>query len=494
MRRVDIWRVICAVLALVLLGTEVAAQQTIAPRRLFHGLVERDTPWLTLLREANAEGSQQRLVSVISEFLADVAKAKLPECCDQNRYVFQVVFLASEAPDAPLVRILVHKDGLARTTLPGIRGPQQPLYEVFAAEDLSVRLDSVYQSEPVENPLTAQSGEFVRLVFGKLALPLGTNVVVGLADAAFKALTQVKQDLLIGTKPPLAITLSRIELPEKRAKITINHTLSVGDPLLHARAQAALVADSIRRDAIINKALERTSAMDPSCENVADAIQATIGKETGSASCSPLAPDPAECFKVARTAIGVTYQAAAKQNLMCRADTAFPLARRFVSLFPEKFTLPIKGGTTLVNTPETHWTFGLSTAFIGGIKTDNDNPRAKISNGKIVVDPFSRVLAMGIVNWTPAGYDPGSVLMTKKERFKIFGGVAFAPHFGGTGGVSWAFNRYLGANIGYAYLVYDTPKDGEQLDTEPTAPNKAAPFDLAGTHAWFVGLTYTVGK
>jgi len=126
--------------------------------------------------------------------------------------------------------------------------------------------------------------------------------------------------------------------------------------------------------------------------------------------------------------------------------------------------MPVQGSTALVNTPETHWNFGLRDGVYRRHQDRQDKPRAKISNGKIVVDPFSRLLAMGIVNWTPAGYDPGSVLMTKKERFKAFGGIAFAPYFGGTGGVSWAFNRYLGVNVGYAYLVYDTAKEGEKLD------------------------------
>jgi hypothetical protein len=58
--------------------------------------------------------------------------------------------------------------------------------------------------------------------------------------------------------------------------------------------------------------------------------------------------------------------------------------------------------------------------------------------------------------------------------------------------VSWSFNRYIGANVGYAYLVYDTPKPGETIGSPPSPENRASPFELAGAHAFFIGLTYNI--
>ena len=49
-------------------------------------------------------------------------------------------------------------------------------------------------------------------------------------------------------------------------------------------------------------------------------------------------------------------------------------------------------------------------------------------------------------------------------------------------------SRYLGVNVGYARLWYDTPKATEQVDQAPV--DKAAPFRLAGTNAWFVAASY----
>lgn len=468
-----------------------AAQQSIASQQLHRGIVERDTPWLALLREAYAQGSQEKIVSVITEFLADLPKGGVRECCDQNRYVFQVVFFASEASDAPLVRVLVHKNGLARGSLPGIEGILDPLFEVFVAEDLSVRLSSVYQSTPLENPLAAQSGEFVRLVLTKLALPLGSNLLVERALSKMTSLPDHQRERLKKETSPLAVTLSKVVLPTKRAQITISNTITFTDPVRHAHTQSVFINDSVKRFSVINFALDRPTLPDTACASVSEAILAAITKATTSDMCTPVAADPSECFKTTRASIAAAHRAAMIAQAGCSTETAFPLVRRYTAIFPEKYSPTPITPSTLANTPETHLTFGLSTAFIGHLWFDHDKPRTKINNGKIVVDPFSRLLAMGTVSWTPAGYDPSSVLMTTRERVKLFGGVAFAPHFGGTGGASWAFNRYLGVNVGYAYLIYDTPKSGEILDA---APSQAAPFELAGAHAWFLGLAYTIGK
>ena len=165
--------------------------------------------------------------------------------------------------------------------------------------------------------------------------------------------------------------------------------------------------------------------------------------------------------------------------------------RRFWSIVPDKLA-PARGGVTVTNAPTTRISFGLSTAYIASLGIDEDAPRVELSSGDIVVDGFSRLLAMGIVSYVPAGYDPESVRLSGWQRWRLFGGVAFAPSFGGTGGVAWSFNRYIGANVGYAYLVYDTPKPGETIGSEPTPANRASPFELAGAHAVFIGLTYNI--
>ena len=488
---------------------DAAAQQTVAPELLFRGNVERDAPWLALLRDANAQGSQEKMVLVVTEFLADLsraqevtselAKAQVPvTCCDQRRHVFQVAFLASEAADAPLVRMFVHEDGLGRGALPGIQGPEQQLFEIFVAEDLSIGLRSVYQSSAVEDPLAEQSGDFVRLILGKLALPIGASTIVNRVTAAMGGETR-------SPRPPLSVALSRIVLPSKRARITISHTVSVTDPAAHIRAQARWIADTALRKALVEAAIGNiphgASELDPeimreqtayaACSTMARQMATEAGRATEAGACSPLKVNPAKCFAAIKGAIGQAYESAAGQPDACPAGDAYPLVQRLVSVVPAR-VVQRKGSTVVTNAPRTRWSFGLSTAFIAAIQTDNARPRTKISSGRIVVNPFSRVLAMGIVSFIPAGYDPGSVGLTANERFRLFGGIAFAPHFGATGGAAWSLNQYLGVNVGYALLVYDTPKPGESLDTEPSAANKAAPFDLGRTHALFAGFTFNL--
>jgi hypothetical protein len=468
------------------LGSAVAAdaQETTAPTQIFRKTVELDSPWLAHLRRANARGSLDDLLKVAREFLDDLGRRSSPPgiCCDYTRDVYQVVFYASESADAQLVRVFVHKRPLRSGTLPGLEGDARPLYEVFVAEDLGIRFNTVYQSTPVEHPLAEQSGDLVKIVLGKLALPAALTLPGSRQPPAPPESVQPKPPT-----PPLAVTLSKVALPDKRAKVTISHTATVLDPAGRIEAQSAWIVNSIEH--------EFTASVPPpayaaACFMIAreidDAIRSAVSK-----ACSPVTGDGSGCFKAMKEVIGTSYESAAKQNPQCPAAESYPLMRRFWSLVPDKVA-PARGSVTVNNAPTTRISFGLSTAYIASLGIDEDSPRVELATGDIVVEGFSRLLAMGIVSYVPAGYDPESVRLSGRERWRLFGGVAFAPYFGATGGVAWSFNRYIGANVGYAYLVYDTPKPGETIGSPPTPENRASPFELAGAHAFFIGLTYNI--
>lgn len=503
----------CLLLALLVVPAGARAQQSVAPRPVFRGDVELDTPWLALLRAAAADGSDASIGSVAGEFLADLTTAPdvaralagspgLAGCCD--RHVVQVAFLASEAADAPLVRLFLHDRGLVRG-LPGVHGPDRPLVEIFVAEDLSVGLDTVYESTAIESPLADQAGDFVKLVLGKLALPSGADTIVSRVARVLAEPTRSPEvEALRRTQPPLAVTLSRVELPAKRAKVTISHTIPVDDPAARIRAQARWLADTTMREELIATALEgvaggggveqnpeREGSLISACSATAAALAETMTSALEEGECAPLRLDPARCFKSVGAAVSAAYETAAGTGNVCPGGRAWPLARRFLSIVPSRLTTP-SGRVVVTNAPKERWAFGLSTAYITAIDVERARPRTRIASGRIVVDPFKRLLAMGVVSFVPAGYDPDGVGQTLAERFRVFGGVAFAPHFGGTAGVSWSLNRYVGVNAGYALLAYDTPKPGETIDAPPTEANRAAPFSIASTHAVFVGLTYTI--
>jgi len=490
------------------------AQESVAPRPVFRGEIELETPWLALLRTAAADGSDARMGSVAGEFLADLTKAPdvaralagspgLAGCCD--RHVVQIAFLASAAADAPLVRLFVHEQGLVRG-LPGLHGPDRPLIEVFVAEDVSVGLDTLYQSTPLESPLADQAGDFVKLVLGKLALPSGADTIVSRVARVLAEPTRSPEgEAMRRTNPPLAVTLARVDLPSRRARVTISHTIPVTDPAGHIRAQARWLADTTMREALIATALDAGATKGGSleqgpepggspisaCSATAAALAESMSGALEAGECAPLGLDPARCFKSVGAAVSAAYEAAAGTGNVCPGGRAWPLARRFLSIVPARLNTS-KGTVTVTNAPREKWAFGLSTGYITALDVERARPRTRISSGRIVVDPFRRLLAMGVVSFVPAGYDPDGVSLTMAERFRVFGGVAFAPHFGGTAGASWSLNRYLGVNAGYALLAYDTPKPGETIDAPPTEANRAAPFTVASTRAVFVGLTYNI--
>jgi hypothetical protein len=475
-----------AVFALLGFAAPGQAQETVAPAQIFRKTVGLESPWLALLRAANARASLEELRIVAREFLDDLeTSSRSQDCCDYARHVYQVLFYASEAADAPLVRVFVHKRPLRLGTLPGLEGESRPLYEVFLAEDLSVRLDSVYESTPQEHPLAKESGEFVKIMLSKLGLP----------DSVGKAGSWLAADLE-GVQPqpppalPLAVTLSKAALPDKRASVRISHTTTVLDPAGRIRSLSAWLVNSLEQERYFREPLKPPARIDAACVKIAAEIDAAIRTET-SKECSPVVGDGSGCFKAVKKAIDGAYGSAAKQQAACSPADSYPLMRRFWSMVPDK-TMPARGSVTVSNAPATRFSFGLSTAYIGRLWVDDDSPRVKLSSGDIVIDSFSRLLAMGIISYVPAGYDPESVRLTGGERFRLFGGVAFAPSFGGTGGAAWSFNRYLGANVGYAYLLYDTPKPGETIGAEPSPANRTGPFELAGAHAIFVGVTYNI--
>jgi hypothetical protein len=468
--------------ALAGLAAPAQAQQTAAPTQIFRKTVTLDSPWLAHLRRANARGSFDELFGVAREFLDDLGRQSSPPgvCCDYTRNVYQVVFFSSEAADAQLVRVFVHKRPLRSGTLPGLEGDARPLYEVFVAEDLSLRFNTQYQSTPVEDPLAEQSGDLVKIVLGKLALPAALALPGSRPPPAPPESVQPKPPT-----PPLAVTLSKVALPDKRAKVTISHTATVLDPAGRIRAQSAWIVNSVEHELAANVA-----ASSAACLVVAKEIDAAL-QSAASKECSPVTGDGAVCFKAMKEAISTSYASAADQNAACQAVESYPLMRRFWSIVPDKVA-PARGSVTVNNAPTTRISFGLSTAYIVSLGIDEDSPRVELATGDIVVEGFSRLLAMGIVSYVPAGYDPESVRLSGRERWRLFGGVAFAPYFGATGGVSWSFNRYIGANVGYGYLVYDTPKPGETIGSPPTPENSASPFELAGAHAFFIGLTYNI--
>src|SRR5690606_18021884 len=215
-----------------------------------------------------------------------------------------------------------------------------------------------------------------------------------------------------------------------RAKLQISHTLSMTDPAALIGAQARWLADATMREALIAAALDgdntNAARQEPgtdspyiatsACAATASALAETITDTLAASECAPLGLDPAPCFKHVAGAVNQYYETEARAGNICPG--AWPVARRFLAIVPARVRTS-SGTVTVTNTPKEKWSFGLSTAYIALLDVERARPRTRISSGRIVVDPFSRLLAMGTVSFVPAGYVPGGVGMTMAERFRV---------------------------------------------------------------------------
>jgi hypothetical protein len=226
------------------------------------------------------------------------------------------------------------------------------------------------------------------------------------------------------------------------------------------------------------------------CSEVIDAASGALKHELQLDACRYAIGEPADCVKRLKSALADALETA-KTDDRCTADQA----RDVVGAFQSDLQLDMfkaSGSTAIVNQPLQRYSFGIATGYIAAISSDPSRPRVQIQNGKIAVNPLSRSLALGVVNLPLWGYDRTAPEMTRRERLRPFVAMAFAPYFGAAAGFSCAVNRYLAANIGFARLWYDAPKDGERIDQPPV--DKSAPFTLAVSNAIFVAAAYTFAR
>jgi hypothetical protein len=478
----------CAItiVALVLLHSNVDAQESVAAVPLMKTDLTMRGPWLTTLRRLVAAGDVARVGKAATEFVRELdahfkrirrsSAADGParvECCDIRRYYFVVLFGALDPQGRAIVASVLVHDPVPRTNLvPGLEGDKARLYELFLAEDSTVGIQGWYDIDPVEDPAQKQLSDFVSTAIGRLALP----------DASTLAFTTS------GGQPAFAhaLTISSVTLPYSRARLTAHHVLAVQRPVAHLGSIAERRAAELRAEAPAADSDDSS----PGCGDVIDSASIALKHELQLDACRYAIGEPAECVKKLKAALGDALESA-RPGDRCTADQARDVVGAFQSdLQVEMFRA--SGSTAILNQPLQRYSFGIATGYIAAISSDPNRPRVQIQNGKIAVNPFSRSLALGIVNLPLWGYDRTSPAMTMRERLRPFVAMAFAPYFGAAAGFSCAVNRYLAANVGFARLWYDAVKDGERIDQPPV--DKSAPFTLAASNAIFVAAAYTFGR
>jgi hypothetical protein len=368
--------------------------------------------------------------------------------------------------------VLAHNPMPTTTTLPGLHGGGQPVYELFLSDDLTSSLQTTYTIGHEENPAEKQSGAFAAAVIANIALPLAIR------SSAPPVIASTAEPAGFG----VAVGFRRVVLPEAGA-ISLHQTVTLAHPMGHLAARVASVERG-QRAAL--RARNQNDGAGTECVDFSTSLKDRIDATTADAVCGAWPADLAACTKQVREDVNQTASAYFAAAPSCPIDAGAPLVQEYLSVIQD--VKPIADTIALGNAPKIRYGFGLAAGYIARIDTDPRHPRARLQGGRIVADPFARQLTMGVVNLTPWGYDPQRQSPALAERARLVAGVAFSPYFGVTAGGAFAINRYLAVNAGYARLWFDTPNAGEQLGAVPA--NGAQPFALRSTGALFLGVSY----
>jgi hypothetical protein len=465
----------CASLAV---AAPAAADQTVAPITVLEpSIVRLTSPWIATLRRGAASGDGALLVRTAFAVLDDLRQAALVRgCCDPARDYFVLIFVGADPAGAPaLFTVLAHDPMPPDAALPGIHGAAHPLYEVFLSDDLASSVQTTYAITHQENPADKQAGLFAAAVVSSLTLPLATRP--GAAAAA-------SPRSLRPTTFDVAVTIKEVVLPEA-GEILLHETVTYTHPIGHLSARVA-AADRDRRDALQMR--YQGGAPGPACADLSTALTDRIVMATAGAACGLWPSDLAACTKRVREEIDQAASAYFSAAPSCPIGAGAPLVQELLSVIQD--VKPLARSIVVGNAPLIRYGFGLAAAYLVAVDVDAGHPRARLQGGRLVADPFTRELTMGVVNLTPWGYDAQRPSPSLAERARLLAGVAFSPYFGVTAGGAFAINRYLAVNAGYARLWFDAPKAGERIGAAPTAANAAAPFDLRWAGALFLGMSY----
>jgi hypothetical protein len=379
-----------------------------------------------------------------------------------------------------------------------VEGGEKPQLEQAEAEGKS--------HSKGEDPAQKQLGDFVTTVLGKVNLPtaLGQPNLLFYVDEKTRLAGLADKSIFNES-----VTLGVVTFPYARAKLSSHHSVTVRQPVTHMLAtvdsiktqllsgQGQSLEDMLKNatpataqtiEDLLNKPDKAPPKTVP-CNDLITATAAALSVDLTSEKCTFALQDLSECLTALKRTLADDWKGV-KETDDCKIDRARDVVMAFQPVVQTEI-FRTSGSSTVMNQPLQRYSFGLATGFVGAISSDADHPRAQIQAGKIAANPFSRSLSLGVVNLPLWGYDTTTPEMTMRERVKPFVGVAFAPYFGTAVGISYGFSRYIGVQVGIGQLWYDTPKDTEKIDEPPK--DKAAPFRLGSSTAWFIAAAYNLG-
>jgi hypothetical protein len=411
---------------------------------------------------------------IIAEARKDPTHGTKEAFCSTKHYRV-LVWAARDVKGALILRRLLLKPPATRPfslDLPGIGADEKDakLFEILIAGDKRSTLVSVYRSTRETDPLTAQVPEFVKSIltpfFGLV------SVVAGELGRAERMAVSV---------PHLFITASQVQLPFKRASVTIKSLASL------PRTQEMWDADLTRL--VLDLGLD--GLLDPRfARPFGDRLPAKLSLAAKTA-CTP-GKTMEECLTELNKAVADTLKDCETTCVPGTTPTADDLKalKAVADRFRTLIRTPRVAETdfSFTNRPETHLTLGaLSGVLLWG---EVDRPRAKLENGSLVADPLGRLVTMAVINWAPTGYDAEAFSPTKPEVWKFFAGAILTPDFGVGVGVSVQLVRGVAFNVGYGRLYTKAVEAPVQIGKPPVDATK--PFALGRAEVVFIGASYNL--
>jgi len=382
--------------------------------------------------------------------------------------------------------------------LPGIAmGSGNKLWELVLTAMPEIGVSSYYVSKPVGDPLLTQipdvTQRFVDPLFAAFDRVAGSPERITLFN---KAIGDESLRPPVPKPPQLLSVIREVSLPEPRGSIDGTVRLSV--PIAPATFVKSVDKLAVQMNA---QGVGSTAALSKVRDNVIARFQ-NIEKDK-------VCRDDKKGLDECKTQLHeiITAQIKDGPNDTPAALEARARLEQSLRAFVDGLKPTVANGKmALENSPETHLTFGLLTAFAAQIW--GDDQRAKMNNNKVTADPLPRALQMVVLNWSPSGFQSKSTRRWNADAFfRPFAGVVFRPDIGASAGASFMVLSNFGFNVGYSYLFISQPEAGLELGSDleekvkdaagnPTSEfrydsdTRLDPLRRGTRHTMFVGVSY----
>ena len=368
--------------------------------------------------------------------------------------------------------------------LPGITSTTRTkLVDILVANEKNTTLNSIYVSTPQPNPVLAQIPDVVSRIklFETIAAGIGTHSAAHIGLSAEGRETDQK----VVPPPTVTYRVHTPNLPLGRAEIQIKDIVTT----------PGLIDDLADAVTELTKSLEMREARSSACAKEVVQSHATALKDSSKESLCSTEGQFSQCVAGIKKSLQSSYEKAITSPV-CKAEPAaggsgdpvLVADTRFRELGQSLSEKLLSGDAKVTNVPESRFSFGLMTGvFVESPRSSTT--RVKVDKGTIVEDPLSSALTAVVLNLHPASYDAARLTPSWSERFRFFTGITLTPDFGFTVGAGIGIVRGLAFNVGYAWLLPNKLKVGEQIDAKPVNAND--PFEFGLARAAFASFSVT---